>query len=277
MSSTSRWPRQFQQFTRWVFWLCLTFGGIMLAAGLRLQDARLEPDGRDHARARRVTCTLIARAPRDGAARAGLIMSVATLLSILALTFIAPTFGPALVVATLVPAAIALQHGRGERSQLWFVVLCWLSAMCIAIVAEMHIPASAEGTWLDRGFRLAGIACANGIMLLLLWHAARRAWDRADTADQAQQETMIADARRHESETRLQEAIDERARLVTQLRDAPATAVIGRLVGGVAQDFNNHLTSLVGYTELLLFELTEENGQRQDLLKSAAPRSGQRS
>jgi hypothetical protein len=26
----------FRQFTRWVFWLCLIFGGVMLAAGLRV-------------------------------------------------------------------------------------------------------------------------------------------------------------------------------------------------------------------------------------------------
>ena len=258
---------QFQQFTRWVFWLCLIFGGVMLVAGTRLDDPRLVLMAVILLGHATVTCTLVARARVKSLERAGLIMSMATLLSILAFTFVAPDFGPALVVATLVPAALALQHGRRQPAQLWFIVLCGLSAVAIGIIAEFHLPADAAGTYLERAFRMCGIACANGIMLMLLWHTARRTWDRETAAEQAQQDALIAETRQRETETRLTHANDERDRLVSQLRDAQQLAVLGRLVGGVAQDFNNHLTSLVGYTELLLWELTEENRTRQDLLE----------
>lgn len=266
MSSHAAEAAQFRQFTRWVFWLCLIFGGVMLAAGLHLDDARLELMAAILMGHATVTCTLVARARMKSLERAGLIMSMATLLSILAFSFVAPTFGPALVVATLVPAALALQHGRRQRAQLWLIALCWLSAVFIGVIAELHTSA-AQTTWLDRAFRLSGIACISGIMLLLLWHAARRTWDQTDIADQYQQDALIAEARLREGQTRLEHSAEERGRLVTQLRDARQLAVIGRLVGGVAQDFNNHLTSLVGYTELLLWELTEDNGKRQDLLE----------
>jgi signal transduction histidine kinase/CheY-like chemotaxis protein len=257
---------QFRQFTRWVFWLCLIFGGVMLAAGLHLDDARLELMAAILMGHATVTCTLVARARLQSLERAGLIMSMATLLSILAFSFVAPTFGPALVVATLVPAALALQHGRRQRAQRWLIALCWLSAVFIGVIAEFHTT-GAQTTWLDRAFRLSGIACISGIMLLLLWQAARRTWNQTDLADRHQQDALIAEARLREGQTRLEHSIEERGRLVNQLRDAQQLAVIGRLVGGVAQDFNNHLTSLVGYTELLLWELTEDNGKRQDLLE----------
>jgi signal transduction histidine kinase/CheY-like chemotaxis protein len=266
----------FRQFTRWVFWLCLIFGAVMLAAGMHLADPRLELMAAILVGHATVTCTLVARARMQSLERAGLIMSMATLISILAFSFVAPTFGPALVVATLVPAALALQHGRRQRAQLWLIALCGLSAIFIGVLAEIQIP-QAETTWLDRAFRLSGTACSIGIMLLLLWQSARRSWDQKDAAEGAQQEALIAEARLRERETQLEGSIEERARLASQLRDAQQLAALGRLIGGVAQDFNNHLTSLIGYTELLLWELTDQNDKRQDLLeiRRAAERATQ--
>jgi signal transduction histidine kinase/CheY-like chemotaxis protein len=258
---------QFQQFTRWMFWLCLIFGGVMLAAGLHLDDPRLELMAAILVGHATITCTLVARARVKSLERAGLIMSMATLLSILAFSFVAPAFGPALVVATLVPATLALQHGRRQSAQRWLIALCWLGAVFIGVLGELPGAALAQPTWFDRAFRLSGIGCISGIMLMLLWHAARRTWDHSDAADQHQQDALIAEARLADARTQLEHAIEERTRLVSQLRDAQQLAVLGRLVGGVAQDFNNHLTSLVGYTELLLWELTEENGKRADLLE----------
>jgi signal transduction histidine kinase/CheY-like chemotaxis protein len=258
---------QFQQFTRWTFWLCLTFGGVILAAGMRLDDPRLEVMAMVLAAHATITCTLVARARATSLERAGLIMSVATLFSILAFSVVAPTFGPALVVATLVPAALALRYGRRQRAQRWLIALCWLSAVFIGLLAEWHSPGILQTRSLDGTFRVLGIACVNGIMSMLLWQSARRAWDQENLTDRSQQEALIANARLRDGQKQLEHALDERARLVSQLRDAQPLAVLGRLVGGVAEDFNNQLTSLMGYTELLLWELTEENGKRQDLLE----------
>ncbi len=257
----------FRQFTRWVFWLCLIFGGVMLVAGVRLGDARLELMAAILMGHATVTCTLVARARLRSLERAGLIMATATLFSILAFAFVAPTFGPALVVSTLVPAALALQHGRRQTAQFLLITLCWLAAVVIGVIGEVHAAALATPTWIDRAFRLSGIAAISGIMLLLLWQSARRTWDQANAADRHEQDAYAAEARARELQTQLEQAEHERTRLLTQVRDAQQLAVLGRLVSGVAHDFNNHLTSLVGYTELLLWELTEDTGKRQDLLE----------
>ncbi len=70
----------------------------------------------------------------------------------------------------------------------------------------------------------------------------------------------------------LLEDVTERKRLEEQLRQASKMEAIGRLAGGVAHDFNNMLTAIRGYSELLIQDLPEGHRKRrqaEEILKAA--------
>jgi nitrogen-specific signal transduction histidine kinase/CheY-like chemotaxis protein len=67
----------------------------------------------------------------------------------------------------------------------------------------------------------------------------------------------------------------DRKQLEAQLLQAQKMESIGRLAGGVAHDFNNMLTAIIGYTELAKSQLPQEHPVQQDLdnVHDAARRS----
>ena len=61
--------------------------------------------------------------------------------------------------------------------------------------------------------------------------------------------------------------ITERRRLEEELLQSQKMDAVGRLAGGIAHDFNNILTVIVGYSDLLISQITEAQPQHKHLVQ----------
>ncbi len=68
--------------------------------------------------------------------------------------------------------------------------------------------------------------------------------------------------------------VSDRNRLERQLAQAQKMEAIGQLAGGVAHDFNNILTAIMGFSDFLLHDLARDDPRYEDL--EAIRRSGER-
>jgi PAS domain S-box-containing protein len=76
--------------------------------------------------------------------------------------------------------------------------------------------------------------------------------------------------------TERKQAEAEKEKIRSQLLQAQKMEAIGALAGGVAHDFNNQLTAIQGYTDLILMDIGERDPRFKDLkqIRYAAERAG---
>lgn len=71
--------------------------------------------------------------------------------------------------------------------------------------------------------------------------------------------------RQYQSQERLRLSLQERDELIDRLRHSHKMEAMGRIVGGVAHDFNNILGSMFAAVEFLLTDLPADSSSRQDV------------
>lgn len=102
-----------------------------------------------------------------------------------------------------------------------------------------------------------------GLISLLFWHIVKRnRWEtelkQAHSKLQKANEKLQCEIEQHEN------TIREKQRIHTQLLHTQKLEAIGRLAGGISHDFNNLLTVILGYSDLIMEE-TSDNADVYEL------------
>jgi signal transduction histidine kinase len=85
------------------------------------------------------------------------------------------------------------------------------------------------------------------------------AWNRKRVEEKQFTELTLANQRLESEIEERERAEQEQKKLQAELLHAQKMEIVGRLAGGVAHDFNNMLSAIIGYAELALYMLEDDN------------------
>ena len=215
--------------------------------------------------------------------------------------YVASLVGPAMIF----PVALAQRAEADRRTR---VALAQLRSLfesagdLIAAVDRDLVIIAANPSWIDAFEELSGIRPAIGSSLVASYRAlpldreiSIALWNRALAGERFTVVREIGDPERlrNEVEVTYSPVLDENGEVVgasqvvrniTERRRREATEAetrrlesIGRLAGGVAHDFNNLMTAVLGYSELLSNSLDAGDPRHADVaeIQRAAGRAGE--
>ena len=215
--------------------------------------------------------------------------------------YVASLVGPAMIF----PVALAQRAEADRRTR---VALAQLRSLfesagdLIAAVDRDLVIIAANPSWIDAFEELSGIRPAIGSSLVASYRAlpldreiSIALWNRALAGERFTVVREIGDPERlrNEFEVTYSPVLDENGEVVgasqvvrniTERRRREATEAetrrlesIGRLAGGVAHDFNNLMTAVLGYSELLSNSLDAGDPRHADVaeIQRAAGRAGE--
>jgi two-component system, cell cycle sensor histidine kinase and response regulator CckA len=132
---------------------------------------------------------------------------------------------------------------------------------------DLHHPDDREFAWKSLQDHLEGRTSAYTIEYRMLTKDGQYKWvlDQARIVSWDSQGKPLRMCGTHTDITERKFAEQEREKLQAQLSQAQKMESVGRLAGGVAHDFNNMLSVIIGYTEMALNQVDPSSPLHQDL------------
>jgi len=166
-----------------------------------------------------------------------------------AITSGGPVFVSDMLTADLTPAERSITEQRNLRTMLFIPLIVDAKAIGVFIVGSVVKPLPISEAKIDLSLTLANLTALTTKNAQLFKETQKHA---------VQLKQILSDRKLAEK---------EKTKLEAQLQQAQRMESIGRLAGGVAHDFNNMLTVILGQVELSLLKIDSGNPLRSGLLQ----------